>query len=325
VHVDSKDSALSSPPLGPSTWLTWLGALLLTLLCFLPMWLKRSLATLLATVYTRYLGKNSRHIRTVRINLSAAYPEQSEKAQSELLHHYFTTLLLAVMQMPHTWWRSQRALQKRAHIQGVEHVEQAREEGVPCILLITHTVALDAGLIVLSFNLPMIGFYKPFNNPVVDWLVRRARLRFGGQPVARGTGFREIVRQVKQHHVLCYLCDEDYGPKLSVFAPFFGHQKATLAMLPKIAKHTGAKVFPMATYLNTDTGGFDIRIEPALQDYPQNDPVADAETINAAIEQSIRYAPHQYLWKLQLFKSCPHGKDSRYLQVARGELDAKNL
>ncbi len=287
--------------------------------------LKRGLAKFLSTSYTKHFGRNSRHVRTVRINLSAAYPEQCEEQQTELLHEYFTTLLLAVMQMPHTWWRSKGTLQKLTRIHGLEQIEQARRNGEPCILLITHTVALDAGLIALSFDLPMIGFYKPFNDPVVDWLVRRARLRFGGEPFARGTGFREIVRRVKQHDVLCYLCDEDYGPKLSVFAPFFGHQKATLAMLPKIAKHTNAKVFPMATYLNTDTGGYDVCIEPALANYPKNEPVTDAITINTAIEKSIRYAPHQYLWKLQLFKSCPHGKDSRYLQVARGELDAKNL
>jgi len=141
-------------------------------------------------------------------------------------------------------------------------------------------------MIALSFNYPLTGFYKPFNNPVVDWLILRARLRFGGRPFARGEGFRQIIRSVKKHEILCYLCDEDYGPDASVFAPFFGHQKATLKMLPKIVQHTKAKVFPMASYLNTQTGRYDVHIQPAIDDYPTGDEVQDAANLNEAIEAS---------------------------------------
>jgi len=81
----------------------------------------------------------------------------------------------------------------------------------------------------------------------------------------------------------------------------------------------------MATYLNHKTGQYEVHIQPALNDYPSGDDVVDASLINEALADSIRQAPEQYLWKLQLFRSCPDGKDSRYLQVARGELTAEHL
>lgn len=313
------------PPIGPRTWATWLGVGLLSAFSYLPFSIKRTIASSLATLYTRKFGRDGRHMSTVHINLRACFPDTDEATREKLAHRYFAMLMLSVFHMPQYWWRGAAYLRKNLIASGLEHVDKAQEEGFACAFLITHTVSLDAGLIALSLNRSMTGFYKPFKNPVVDWLIRRARLRFGGKPFARGDGFREIIRRMKDGDALCYLCDEDYGPKMSVFAPFFDHQKATLKMLPKIAKVTNAKVFPMATYLDEKSGQYVVRIQPAIANYPSGDELMDATLINDAIGDSIRYAPEQYLWKLQLFKSCPNGKDSRYKQVQRGELQPESM
>ncbi len=321
----ASNTAYGKPPLGPNTWLTWLAAGLLSLISFLPLFITRTMASGLSTLYTQKLGRNSRHVRTVHINLKACYPELDDAERDALAHRYFTTLMLTVLRMPQQWWRGEAYLRRNTVVYGLEAVRQAREQGEACVFLISHTVSLDAGMIKLSLDLPLVGFYKPFNNPVVDWLVLRARLRFGGKPFARGQGFRQIIRQMKQHEILCYLCDEDYGPEASVFAPFFGHEKATLKMLPKIVKHTQANVYPMATYLNISTGLYEVHIQPAIENYPTGDDVRDAAALNDAIVASVRQDPSQYLWKLQLFRSCPHGKDSRYKQVERGELEPESM
>jgi len=322
---ESDTPAALQAPLGPGTWLSWIGAAFLSLLSILPLVVQRALAHTLAFAYVRGFGKNGRHVRTVHINLRACFPEQDEVARAKLVQRYFFTLVMVVMHIPKQWWRGEDYFRSHRICSGMEAVNAARADDVPCVFLISHTVALDIGMISLSVDYPFTGFYKPFKNPVVDWLVRRSRLRFGGKPFARGDGFRSIIRNLKDMDILCYLCDEDYGVDASVFAPFFNHQKATLKMLPKIVRLTKASVFPMATYFDTQTGKFEIRIQPALTHYPNGDDLIDATTINAAIEHSVRHAPEQYLWKLQLFRSCPKGGDSRYLQVARGELQPENM
>jgi len=323
--MENSAETVGKPPLGPKTWFSWFGALLLSIVSLLPIAIHRGIAAGLSSLYIGWLGANSRHVRTAKINLEACFPDMDDDSREQLLRNYFKTLVIAVLHMPKQWWRGKAFFEKNHSRKGMDELASAREEGVPCILLITHTVGLDAGMVSMSLDLPLTGFYKPFANPVVDWLIRRSRVRFGGIPFARGEGFRDILRRVKSHEVLCYLCDEDYGPEASVFAPFFGHQKATLKMLPKIVRSTKAKVFPMSTSLNIETGQYEVHIQSALAGYPSGDEESDAAIINAAIEESIRLDPKQYLWKLQLFKSCPNGKDSRYLQVARGELEPKNL
>lgn len=325
ISMSESSPSYGKPPLGPRTWPSWIGTGLLTLISFTPMSAKRALASVLTWLYVDKIGRSSRHVRTVNINLTACYPDANEAEKRQLLKDYFFTLMLGVFQMPQYWWRKQEFVVNNAKRIGLQPVIDAQENGNACVFLITHTICLDAGLVALSPDFDMTGFYKPFKNPLVDWLTRRARSRFGGKPIARGDGFREIIRRMKDQAILCYLCDEDYGPEASVFAPFFGHEKATLKMLPKITKLTKAKIFPMATYLNKTTGEYEIHIQPALENYPSGDETQDAAILNTAIERSIRTDPTQYLWKLQLFRSCPHGKDSRYLQVARGELAAENL
>ncbi len=318
-------SSYGKAPKGLRTWPSWFGASVLTLISLMPMAIKRQLASLLTWLYIQKIGSNSRHVKTAQINLLACFPELDIASRNKLLRDYFFTLMLAVFQIPKQWWQSKEAVKNSAKRIGLEPVTTALEKGEACAFLISHTVCLDAGLVALSPDFDMTGFYKPFNNPVLDWLIQRSRSRFGGKPIARGDGFREVIRRMKDGSILCYLCDEDYGPEASVFAPLFAHQKATLKMLPKITKLTKAKIFPMATYLNTTTGKYEIRIQPALENYPSGDEVVDAAKLNSAIEDSIRQDPTQYLWKLQLFRSCPHGKDSRYLQIARGELTAENI
>jgi len=190
------------PPMGPSTWLSWLGALILSLISLLPLFMRRGLAHALAFLYAKYLGRNSRHVRTVNINLSACFPALNPSGKDALRHQYFVTLVMAVFMMPKQWWCGKSHFRNNTKTTGLEAVLEARKNKVPCVFLITHTVGLDAGMISLSLELPFTGFYKPFDNPVVDWLVRRSRLRFGGKPFARGEGFREIIRSVKQHDIL---------------------------------------------------------------------------------------------------------------------------
>lgn len=316
--------SVGKPPLRPGTWLSWLGAGVLSLIGFAPMAVKRGLASGLTWLYVRKFFRNNGHIKTANINLRACFPDMGEPERQQLLKKYFYTLLLSVFQMPLLWCRKQAVIDSTKRI-GLQHVIDAQENGEACVFLITHTACLDVGLVALSPDFDMTGFYKPFKNPVLDWLISRSRSRFGGTPVARGDGFREIIRRMKDQAILCYLCDEDYGPEVSIFAPLFAHEKATLNMLPKITRLTKAKVFPMATYLNTETGQYEMHIQPALDNYPSEDELEDATSINAAIEQSIRKDPSQYLWKLKIFRSCPYGKDSRYAQVSRGDLTPENI
>ena len=313
---------MSGPPLAPRTWPSWLGAGALTLAWLTPGKLRNPLAAALAR---RFARRDTRHRRIAEINVRACFPELDASAREALLERYFTRLVQSSLLTPRLWWGTAAQIRRSARWHDREHVDDALAAKRPVVLLISHTVALDVGMIAMSPDYPLQGFYKPFENPVVDFLVRRSRTRFGGVPVARGQGFRAMVRGLEGGSLLCYLSDEDLGREGSVFAPFFGRTKATLAMLPRLVRRSGAVVVPMATLYDPEHDRFDVHFLPPLADYPSGDAVADATRMNRAIETTIRLDPAQYLWKLRLFTTCPEGGRGRYRRIERGELTPGEL
>ncbi|MEE8210306.1 MAG: hypothetical protein V3T85_00150, partial [Acidiferrobacterales bacterium] len=58
--------------------------------------------------------------------------------------------------------------------------------------------------------------------------------------------------------------------------------------------------------------GHELVLNPVLAEFPTGDPNKDAARMNAALEQSIRDAPEQYMWTLKLFKTRPDNGPSPY-------------
>ncbi len=63
---------------------------------------------------------------------------------------------------------------------------------------------------------------------------------------------------------------------------------------------------------NADGSGYQLVIEPELEDYPVDDEQAAAAYMNRKIEHEIMRAPEQYLWLHRRFKTRPFGKDKLY-------------
>lgn len=62
--------------------------------------------------------------------------------------------------------------------------------------------------------------------------------------------------------------------------------------------------------------GYELVIQPAVDDFPIDDEVAVATKMNQLIEQAILLAPEQYMWLHRRFKTRPKGETSLY-----GDLD----
>lgn len=321
-------------PMGITTWPTWAGLGLVRVLGALPeSWLTALCRGMAWLAYRQ----NSRQSRAIRINIQACYPALTAGQRGAFHREYLSAFFRAILLSPKIWWSRDTTLEQMTRYHGREHLEQALDTGQPVILLVSHTVALDAGLICMSRDYPLQGLYRVFKNPVLESVFYRARTRFGGRLTRREAGLRPALKSLKNGRLLSYFGDEDLGKTDSVFADFFGHQKATLSILPRLIEATGALVIPMASYYNAVDRTIEINLLPALtglngeNTLPAGDRSVDtmilqAGVINRAIEQTIAICPEQYLWKLRLFKTCPAGNTlSRYLQIERGQLKIEDL
>ncbi len=259
--------------------------------------------------------KNKKRFNIAKINLSLCFPEHSDEDIEQLLAEHFRAQFRSVVHYFILWWRPVSTVRKKIHKVGFEKIEEYRQQGKNIIILLTHNVGLEFSGAAIAMDYKVVGPYKPMRNPVIDWMVARGRLRFGknhNKLVTREDGLRPLIREVRAGSILGYFADEDLGEKNSVFAPFYGVQKATIPVLGRLAKTCNAVVLPCVSCYEAETGRYLIKLLPEIDNLPSGDDVTDSINMNKAIERAIDHCPAQYLWTLRYFKTRPEGEVSVY-------------
>ena len=308
---------MSGPPrelLRPRHWPSWLGLGLLSLGLLLP---RRWRDAIAARVGDRQYRRHVKARETVELNLTCCFPDWSEDERRRVAREHFRSYARAIADQPLSWWDlSGRRVPRRCRVTGLEHLQAAHAEGAAVILLSPHITAVDFGGLALTPHAHLSTMVNRLDNPVLQWAVHLGRARHGNV-FLREDGLRPVVRALRAGAVFYYMPDEDLGPRDSVFAPFFGMEKATLTSLGRLARLARAKVVPIMACYNVEQRRYEVNLRPALFDFPSGDDDADARVMNAALEESIRQCPAQYLWNQRLFLSRPDGSRMAYPKRAR--------
>jgi KDO2-lipid IV(A) lauroyltransferase len=225
-----------------------------------------------------------------------------------LIWHHFEALGRALFDTALAWWASDRRLRSRVRIEGTEHLAHALAQGKGAILLSAHFTALEMGARALCMHGPMAVTYQTPRDPLLAELSLRAR-PVRALRLISSASVRELLQSLKDNLPLWYAPDQkDFG-KASAMVPFFGHLAATNVATSRIARITGAVVLPYFPQRLADGSGFLMRILPPFDDFPSEDPVADATRFHALIEEHVRFRPEQYLWTYKRFSQPGPGGD----------------
>ncbi len=253
------------------------------------------------------IPSSRRHIG--QVNLRRCLPDWTEADRSRLLRRHFVAMVQMLLEYGYCWFASPERLRRLMRIEGLENLKQ--HEGRPVILMMPHFTGLDLAGLRVSLETELVSIYSRQKDPWLDEFFRTRRLRLGtGIIFSRQQGTRAVIRALRDGYRLYYLPDQDFGHRDSVFVPFFGVNAATITGLSRMAMVAGAAVLPC--YPRREAGGYALVIEPALDNFPTNDPTADAARMNAIIEAQVRRQPHQYFWLHKRFKSRPPGEADFY-------------
>jgi len=207
---------------------------------------------------------------------------------------------------------SEQFLRRVGRVEGLHHARDALEKGRGVLLLTAHFSCLDlaAHRTGLEFE-NAAGVYRPLRSPVLEWYQNRSRSRWTERLIPKND-LRSAVRFLKGGGLLWYAPDQDFGPKRSVFAPFFGIQTATLTATERLVQLTRCLVVPMFPHYDARAREYTVKLYPALEDFPSGDVVADLTRINALMEDQVRRIPEQYWWIHRRFKTRPPGEPPFY-------------
>ncbi len=123
-----------------------------------------------------------------------------------------------------------------------------------------------------------------------------------------------MIRTIKGGRSFFYLPDQDHGREKSIFAPFFGHPKATLPALPRLVQVSGAKAVPLLACYDEAKHCYRLEIDAPFDNYPTDDVMADTCRMNDMVQQQLCRDPGQYMWFLKIFDTREDqvGLDGRY-------------
>jgi KDO2-lipid IV(A) lauroyltransferase len=300
----------SSAFLHPRFWPLWLGFGLLWLVVQLPYRLLLMLGRGLGVLMYRF-ARSRRHI--ARRNLQLCFPEMNENERERLLRANFASTGIAFFEMAMSWWWPKSRLQRLAHIDGLEHLQQAQAEGQGVILMALHFTTLEIGAALLSQRHTIDGMYREHKNPVFDFVQRRGRERHNLDASAiEREDVRAMLKVLRAGRAIWYAPDQDYGRKQSVFVPWFGINAATVTATTKFARLGRARVVPYTQERLADGSGYRLIIHPPLADFPGESEEADCRRVNDWVEDAVRQHPEQYLWAHRRFKTRPAGEPSLY-------------
>lgn len=298
----SEMKTVDRPPLSPRHWPSWLGLGLLRLSLLLPFPVLVALGRGMGwCIYC--LAKRWRLVTYA--NLRRCFPDKPRAEHRRLAVAHFESIGIGLFELAMGWWSGERRLRRLVTISGLEHLEKARAEGNGVLIMSAHFTSFEIGGRLLGLFSPFYLMYRPNDNPVLEYVVRRVRRRhFAG--IIPSNKIRELMRRLREGHCVWYAPDLGYKRKNHVMAPFFNQPAPTNPATSRIARSTGAPVIPFYPERRPGAKGYHLRLLPPIENFPSDDPEADTARTNAILEQQIRSMPSQYFWSFDRFKTKLH-------------------
>lgn len=295
--------------LHPRYWLTWFGLGVLFLLVQLPYSVLYRLGNWLGRTSMRFL---KRRVSITRRNLQLCFPELSSEQIERKIVNNFESLGMGLLETGMAWFWSDSRVKRWFDVTGLNHLKMAQQDNQGVLVIGVHFMSLELGGRAMGLCQPMMAMYRPHNNKAMEYVQTWGRMRSNKAMLDR-KDLRGMVQALKRGEAVWFAPDQDYGPRGSVFAPLFAvPQAATTSGTYMLARLAKPALVTVVLVRKDKAAGYELVIQPALQNYPIDDEIAAAAYMNRVIEIEIMRAPDQYLWLHRRFKTRPEGSPSLY-------------
>src|SRR5690606_13583392 len=205
--MDETDSPTSPgpAPTGPRHWPHWVALGAAVAAARLPWGLQRFLGGLLGRLAFHVAGSRRRAART---NLELCFPDMPAGEREALLRASFVDLGIGLFEFARAWWGNVEPMRRTARIEGLEAVEAIRASGRGVLLVSVQLMTLEMCGRLMCDHLPLAGMYRRHRGAVMEWAVKRGRLRYATAMFGNHE-LRPAMRHLKKGGMLWYAPDQD--------------------------------------------------------------------------------------------------------------------
>ena len=284
----------------------WLISGLLWLLVQLPQPLRMAVGGMLGRLFYRILPYRRKISET---NLRIAFPDLDDAARAHLLRENAKSVGRGIIETGMAWYLSEEKLRALSRFEAdPASLALLRDPAVPVVLIGSHSTLMELGVRLLGLYVDAGGMYRPLNDPFYHYWIKHHRARAATELI-HYKDMRHTLRFLQGGGNLWYALDQDMGPRVSVFAPFFGVDAASVNILPKLRERTGAHWIPVYMWREADNR-YVVRVAPEIKPVAGESDTDVMRRVNTDYEREIRQHPEQYYWLHRRYKNRPDG--SRY-------------
>lgn len=290
--------------LKPRYWGMWVLIAIWWLVVQLPYPFLRKIGFCLGELFAKtHIGKRRAHI--AHRNLQLCFPDYSHEQIDQILKENLKSTGMAIIETGMAWFWSDARIKKWSKVVGLHHLKDNINDGI--IFVGIHFLTLELGARIMGIHQPGIGVYRPNDNPLLDWLQTWGRMRSNKTMLDR-KDLRGMIKALRNHDIIWYAPDHDYGRRNAVFVPFFAIPDAatTTGSYYLLKSSPNSKVVPFAPLRNQDGSGYTVAISAPVDFSDLQDEIEIATRMNKVVEQEISKGVEQYMWLHRRFKTRPN-------------------
>ncbi|MBU2869673.1 LpxL/LpxP family Kdo(2)-lipid IV(A) lauroyl/palmitoleoyl acyltransferase [Colwellia sp. E2M01] len=290
----------------PKYWLTWVGVFILYSISWLPFKLQLAMGRVIGRLFLKFASKR-KHVALT--NLQLCFPEKSEQELQHLLTKNFENTGIALFETGMGWWWPNWRINRKVKVDGAHYITAAQKEGNGVLVLGMHNLSLEICARGAGISNPLVVFYRPHNNRLMEFFQHRGRARSNKYMLGK-RDVKGLLRALNDKDACAYLPDQDYGRNKSLFVPFFAvKETATTTGTLIFASKKNTKTLMMIPRRNADDSGYTVEVTPPFENFPSGNDEQDVTTINQRLEEAILVQPEQYMWLHRRFKTRPNESD----------------
>lgn len=209
------------------------------------------------------------------------------------------------------WWWSNERFFKYVNITGLQNLHAAKDLNKGVILLFGHfTTSEIGGRILGSVEKPAL-MYRRHNTAYFDAFIKKKRSRYVSKLIDKESPL-SMVRLLKKGDCIWFSPDQNFVGRGSILANFFGQVAPTTSATAKLVAMTGAKVVPITQTRKADGSGYELLIQPALENFSGLNELIDTNRINKVIQDMAKKNIIDYYWVHRRFKNLPQEIEDIY-------------
>lgn len=237
-------------------------------------------------------------IRVTRKNLEMAFPEKSAAERLGIERRFYRHLCDQIVETVHQLSMSDNEIDRRITAEGGELVEREVGKGRPVMVYLGHYCNWEWSLaITRHYTAPSCAIYRPIKDKGMDRLMLQIRSIFGCEIIPQGKTVRTLVSWHRKYGAFAAGFIADQRPNsanLNHWTTFFGHDTA----YPPGGEDIGRKMNAAYFYLDVSQPqrGYQHLALREIEPLDDGQPYPYTRAYYRMMEQTIRRAPHLWLW-----------------------------